>query len=463
MVPVGEREVYDFSVGELNHYISESGIVNKNCFDEVTQMTETQFRFVKAWCRSTLPGQRCRIVATGNPPTSVEGEWVIRYWAPWLDSQHPHPAAPGELRWFAQIKDSKGATVEKEFLTGDSVHDPERPGQWLKPRSRTFIPALLKDNPILEKTGYISEIQALPEPLRTQALYGDFTIGLQDDAWQVIPTAWVRAAQKRWHPDGWKQFLLSALGVDVAYGGADDTVIVRRHGTWFGVPVVYSGPQATAKQAGEGEAAAALVMREHRDKAEINIDAIGYGAAAYESLKRYPLAHRIHIRGVNAAAASGIYDKSGKFPLTNVRAALYWRFREALDPVSGENLALPPDRLLEADLCSARYELSPGGIRIEAKDDIKERIGRSPDRGDACVLALWYNRGPGIPDPKILEKIEKEMELLYNRHEPPAADIDGLTPDEIERGGQRNGYDPATGDDEGQQQPHHRRRKWCGG
>jgi hypothetical protein len=29
----------------------------------------------------------------------------------------------------------------------------------------------------------------MPEPLRSQMLYGDFTVGAEDDAWQVIPSA----------------------------------------------------------------------------------------------------------------------------------------------------------------------------------------------------------------------------------------------------------------------------------
>jgi hypothetical protein len=60
-------------------------------WDELPEFTESQFRFVNAWNRSTDPGQRCRVIATGNPPTSSEGQWVIKYWAPWLDPNHPQP------------------------------------------------------------------------------------------------------------------------------------------------------------------------------------------------------------------------------------------------------------------------------------------------------------------------------------------------------------------------------------
>jgi hypothetical protein len=71
----------------------------------------------------------------------------------------------------------------------------------------------------------------------------------------------------------------------------------------------------------------------------------------------------------------------------NNRSFLMWRFREALEPVKGENLALPPDSELKADLCAPRWKLTASGILIESKDEIKKRIGRSPDKGDAVILA----------------------------------------------------------------------------
>jgi hypothetical protein len=80
-------------------------------FDEITSFPESQFRFLITWLRTSNKGQRCRVICTGNPPVDSQGEWVIRYWAPWLDKDHPNPAAPGELRWFAVI-DGKDVEVE---------------------------------------------------------------------------------------------------------------------------------------------------------------------------------------------------------------------------------------------------------------------------------------------------------------------------------------------------------------
>lgn len=347
------------------------------CWDEVTQFTESQYTFTTAWNRTTRAGQRCRIVATGNPPTSAEGEWVIRRWAPWLDSQHPNPARPGELRWFARIEDRD---VE---VPGPAPV--QHRGETLQPRSRTFIPARLSDNPILAATDYGAMLQSLPEPLRSQMLYGDFTAGVADDAWQAIPTAWVRAAQARWTATPPARQAQNALGVDVAYGGADSTVIVARHGPWFSRPKKYQGAITDS-----GKKAAALVVREHRDSARCNVDAIGYGAACVEALRE--LLPGL-VSAINAAAATQLFDRSRKYRLTNVRAAMYWKLREALDPESGDNLALPPEAEVLADLTSVRYEVRAAGIVLEEKAAIRKRIGRSPDCGDAVALAHWQTSG----------------------------------------------------------------------
>ena len=147
-------------------------------FDEITLFLEAQFRFLIGWLRSVRDGVRKRIVCTGNPPTDSDGEWVIRFWGPWLDPDHPNPAKPGELRWYTTIK---GKDVEC-----DGSDPVEINGKMVQPLSRTFIPAKVQDNPYLMATGYESILQALPEPLRSQMLEGDFMAGLGGDFGQGI-------------------------------------------------------------------------------------------------------------------------------------------------------------------------------------------------------------------------------------------------------------------------------------
>jgi hypothetical protein len=91
---------------------------------------------------------------------------------------------------------------------------------------------------------------------------------------------------------------------------------------------------------------------------------------------------------MNGAAASDERDKSGQLGFVNSRAEWYWKAREALDPASGQDIALPPDPELRADLCAPTWKLTPRGIQVEAKDDLVKRLHRSPDKGDSCVYAM---------------------------------------------------------------------------
>ncbi len=346
--------------------------------DEGTQFTETQFRILKGWVRTTDANQRTRVVVTGNPPTTQEGEWVISYWAPWLDSSHPRPAKPGELRWFTTI-DGKDVEV-------DNGEPFEHNGETITPRSRTFIPARLEDNPALMATDYMAQLQAMPEPYRTQVLYGDFTIGLDDDPWQVIPTEWVRAAIDRGKQTAKPERIMSSLGVDVARGGRDETVLAPLYGTWFAPMISVAG-----KDTPDGPSVASLVWQHAEDgRTPIFIDVVGVGSSPYDSLVGMSLpAHPIN---GGEKAPENAKDRSGRFRFKNLRAWLWWSLREALDPDHGADVCLPDDRALLADLSAPRWKPIGDKIQIESKEDIIKRLGRSPDRGDAVTYA-WYGMG----------------------------------------------------------------------
>ena len=125
--------------------------------------------------------------------------------------------------------------------------------------------------------------------------------------------------------------------------------------------------------------------------AVVNLDVIGVGAAAYDIAK----GQNLNVQALNVAEKSDAKDKSGKLSFTNKRAEYCWRLRELLDPDSGENLALPNDPELLADLCALRWKMQPNGIRIESKDEMRARLGRSPDSGDALMLALVAKKETG--------------------------------------------------------------------
>jgi hypothetical protein len=352
-------------------------------FDEGDHFTEYQVRFLQGWLRTTVPDQRCRVVIAFNPPATAAGRWLLNYFGPWIDTKHPATAAPGELRWYATLPD--GREVERPdgqpFTAGPET---------ITPRSRTFIPSKVSDNPFLLKTGYVGQLQALPEPLRSQLLHGDFAAGLQDDPWQVIPTVWVEAAQARWRSEGHGGRPLTALGVDVARGGADQTVLAPRHGLWFGHLRKYPGMAtpdgpAVVELVGQVllEARAGQSLRDP-PRPVVNVDVIGVGSSVYDGCR----GRNWNVQPINFASAIDRTDSAGVLTFVNLRAYAYWAMREALDPANPLKLQLPPDPELLADLTAPRWSMLAGGVKIEAKDDLARRIGRSPDCGDAAVLAL---------------------------------------------------------------------------
>jgi hypothetical protein len=337
-------------------------------FDEIAYFMESQYRFLKGWARTTTLGQRVRVIATGNPPTTPEGEWIIKYWAPWLDPGHSRPAKPGELRWFAVID---GEDVEVE--SGDPI---KWQGDVIEPRSRTFIPAKLEDNPALMETGYRAQLQAMPEPLRTQMLFGDFDLKFEDDPWQVIKREWVEAAMERW-TDKPPDLAQRALGVDCARGGGDEMIIAPVYGRW--VAPMISIPGADVQ---DGDSAAALVSMRYEPSAVAYIDVVGIGSSVYDSCVRI----NIRSKAVNggSGAPERATDKSGRLKFANYRAWIWWMVREDLE---AGLLDLPPDRALKSDLTAPRYKVRGDKIVVEPKEDIIKRLGRSTDRGDALTYA----------------------------------------------------------------------------
>jgi hypothetical protein len=355
-------------------------------FDEAANMRESAVRFVMGWMRSSDPMQRCRALMTFNPPTTAEGRWVIAYFAPWLDRKHQNPAKPGELRYYATI-----AGKDVEVPNGDTfVLDEEGNPLYdfvaglyeetdiIRPLSRTFIPARVTDNPFYMGTNYVSVLQGLPEPLRSQMLKGDFMAGVEDDPWQLIPTAWVEAAQSRW-ADLYPKPPMDSVGVDVARGGKDSTLIARRHGMWFDKPLAYPG-SATP----DGPTVAGLAMAAMRDGAPIHIDIIGVGASPYDYLNT----NRQHVIGVNVSEKSFATDRSGRLRFSNQRSQYLWQMREALDPANNTGICLPPDPKILADFCAFNWTVRASCIYVDSREEVVKRIGRSPDYMSAFMLAL---------------------------------------------------------------------------
>ncbi len=344
-------------------------------FDEITNFTESQFRFIIGWVRSVIAGERARVVVTGNPPINEGGLWVIDFWAPWLDPSHTNPAKPGELRWYTTIDGEDQAVDGPEPIWDGRRH--------IKPQSRTFLPATLEDNPYLEDAGYGSVLAALPKELRPAMRDGEFSRAIGSSAFQVLPTEWVQAAMDRWDENGKKDKKMTAMGVDVAAGGVDRTVLSRRYGAWFDNLIRVPGVETK-----KPSVVAGLITVHRRDGAVVIIDCGGgYGGGVVEMCEENGMTVVGHVGNERAHAVSA----DGQFTFHNRRTEVYWRFREALNPEQpdGSPIALPPDRAIFAELIMARWapRVGTNEIKVELKDEIRKRLGRSPDDADALVMS----------------------------------------------------------------------------
>lgn len=376
-------------------------------FDEITQFTESQYRYIIGWNRTTVEGQRCRVVCAGNPPSTAEGQWVKRRWRPWLDPQYQHPAAPGELCWFTTIN---GEDVEVDF-DWVGVDDEGKP---IYPNSRTFIPALLSDNPYVNAE-YRAKIQAMPEPLRSQLLYGDFQISEKDAANQIIPTAWIRAAQARWKEDG-RQRRMLCIAADIAQGGDAKCSYARRHeGNWLDRLVTQPGTENK-----DGSQAAGVIVGLLRDRACVAPDmGGGYGTGVKMRLEDA----NVRVAPFVPACKPGRMTKDGALKFANMRAQAWWGAREKLDPANREPWSLPPDdEEMVADLTAPTWRLTSSGIVVEPKEQVAERLGRSTDKGDSVVMAMDCDPGPltieEAYEAQQRQREQMEAELTYDVYGP---------------------------------------------
>lgn len=209
---------------------------------------------------------------------------------------------------------------------------------------------------------------------------GDFHAGDEDS---VIPLRWVEAANERWLE--WDEAGRPDLpgprvaGVDVARSGEDKTVIAIRRGPVL-VELRRSSKEDTMQTAGR--------VKAHLDsdpESVAKVDVIGIGAGVLDRLRE----QGCKAEAFNASVKSRRKDASGQLGFTNTRSEAWWSLREQLDPSAGSEVALPSDDLLLGDLTAPKWRVMSGGnIQVEPKDDIKKRIGRSTDDGDATVQAF---------------------------------------------------------------------------
>lgn len=208
-----------------------------------------------------------------------------------------------------------------------------------------------------------------------------------DDEDAVIPLRWVEAAHERWRQ--WEEAGkpdtegMKTVGVDVARSGKDRSVAAIRNGD------VITRLESWAKADTMVTTGRVVGIMNTEPGTTAVVDVIGIGAGVYDRLREQGLkADPFH-----AGMKTGRRDKTHQFGFFDVRSAAWWGLREALE-MPGAKLALPPDDALDGDLTALHYKhTSDGKIRVESKDEVRKRIGRSTDHGDAVIQSVWLTSG----------------------------------------------------------------------
>jgi hypothetical protein len=243
--------------------------------------------------------------------------------------------------------------------------------------------------------GLPNETQTLSELSNQSSLFTAKVRGLFPDSSSegVIPLGWVQLAVdrwKQWQDDGATDLDVierDIVGADIADQGEDATCLALRKG-----PIVKEIRKHRSADVMESTGYITAALSSRPGSLAI-VDSIGVGAGVLARIRELGLP----VRGfVASGSAKGLKDRTGEFKFTNLRAAAWWRMRELLDPSQpgGSRVMLPDSEILIADLTTPHWKvLSGGSIQIEPKDEIRKRLGRSTDEGDAVVMAFWQGRG----------------------------------------------------------------------
>ena len=192
----------------------------------------------------------------------------------------------------------------------------------------------------------------------------------------LIPLSWAEASIDR-NCDTKRDHDRTHMGADIARGGGDRIVlIIRDHRA-----VRYMEIRQHKSLMNTAGRIMRLADTWGIPGERVHIDDIGMGGGVTDRLHELDFA----VDGVNFAAKGNDPDS-----YLNLRAECFWCVRDALNPTSGATkLGIPnkyKDLAMECTIPHLDFT-SRGQIKIEAKDNIKKRLGHSPDLADALALS----------------------------------------------------------------------------
>jgi hypothetical protein len=201
---------------------------------------------------------------------------------------------------------------------------------------------------------------------------------------QLISQDWIRAARDRWDEyvvvHGEKPpNMRPRLGLDVAEFGQDFNAPVFRYGDFVPrIERIWQGVDPTVS----GERAAELCRIYNVDI--LLVDGTGYGSSIAPQISKITKGVRCVSVKVAGKPSPMIVTELGEF--FQIRDQMWWACREWLRT---QQAMLPPEPMLLEELMTPTYRIDDRGkLHLMAKDDMREKLKRSPNYADALVLTF---------------------------------------------------------------------------
>jgi hypothetical protein len=197
----------------------------------------------------------------------------------------------------------------------------------------------------------------------------------------------VEAAMKRQLEPHAYEFQQKRIGVDTARFGDDRTVLAPRQGLQWSRPVIMRHARESQPST---DIAARVLQGKARWGSELEIfdGTGGWSAGAVDVMRaagHTPVTVQFHSPATDPRFA-------------NRRAEMWWAMCEAIK----QGAALPNIPELVGELTAPTYTFVNGKFQLEGKDQVKARIGRSPDLADAYALTFALPDMPSMDAPAIL-------------------------------------------------------------
>ena len=168
--------------------------------DEAAQIAEAYIRWVMTWNRTIegdLEDMKTQTLMGSNPPTDRRGMYLYRKFHPWVRRELHLREPSGKILYFMRsADDSSDEMIQCKKDDRKEIRLPNGKVRVIKPKSVTFVSMNVSDNYFLNDD-YISTLDDLPRNIREKMLKGIWAPDYDTEDYQVIPTEWVVAAQRR--------------------------------------------------------------------------------------------------------------------------------------------------------------------------------------------------------------------------------------------------------------------------